>query len=495
MSKQGKSRFSDRIKLIAKFKHKKNKNNEDNKLEKNTGFFKRIMLVPLMLFGKGIEDLTKTTNKDKSNNITFNDKDNKIFNDKDNKIFNDKKMLEDDRTKHINIQSKKINVSQSKIKRNDYDNFKNKSFYDFNYVSSLTDIEELKKDILIGIRKNFIDEINKLEVLNSELYVLSKFDIDSSLLQECNDYLKKVKQLLDKLNKLNKRYNIYKENYYFENILDMDDKNLLDKILLFGELCNLEDRRNLVKDYKVLDTYKYLYSILEEVKEQCALLEEKSEEKIKELEDANIDFKKYQNDIFNKENIVSRCEFIYSKQEELLKEISSKVGNISSYESVRYNLSGFGSLLLNGIKLIGLFALSPFKGLFPSISLQTSLTKKTVSNLRKSIASTKKTEIVYTADDYIDKLNYSINEMDDMYKYISSTISDIDSLRDEYISKFSLYKEQLPNYNYYLKKINTLRKVMVNNQAKIVFLNKKIKENKKVNEKTLIRVKKLNEKS
>lgn len=487
MSKQGKSRFSDRIKLIAKFKHKKNKNDEDNKLEKNTGFFKRIMLVPLMLFGKGIEDLTKTTNKDKSNNITFNDK--------DNKIFNDKKMLEDDRTKHINIQSKKINVSQSKIKRNDYDDFKNKSFYDFNYVSSLTDIEELKKDILIGIRKNFIDEINKLEVLNSELYVLSKFDMDSSLLQECNDYLKKVKQLLDKLNKLNKRYNIYKENYYFENILDMDDKNLLDKILLFGELCNLEDRRNLVKDYKVLDTYKYLYSILEEVKEQCALLEEKSEEKIKELEDANIDFKKYQNDIFNKENIVSRCEFIYSKQEELLKEISSKVGNISSYESVRYNLSGFGSLLLNGIKLIGLFALSPFKGLFPSISLQTSLTKKTVSNLRKSIASTKKTEIVYTADDYIDKLNYSINEMDDMYKYISSTISDIDSLRDEYISKFSLYKEQLPNYNYYLKKINTLRKVMVNNQAKIVFLNKKIKENKKVNEKTLIRVKKLNEKA
>lgn len=487
MSKQGKSRFSDRIKLIAKFKHKKNKNDEDNKLEKNTGFFKKIILVPLMLFGKGIEDLIKTTNKDKSNNITFNDK--------DDKSFNGKKMLEDDRTMHINIQSKKINVSQSKIKRNDYDDFKNKSFYNFNYVSSLTDIEELKKDILIGIRKNFIDEINKLEVLNSELYVLSKFDIDSSLLQECNDYLKKVKQLLDKLNKLNKRYNIYKENYYFENILDMDDKNLLDKILLFGELCNLEDRRNLVKDYKVLDTYKYLYSILEEVKEQCALLEEKSEEKIKELEDANIDFKKYQNDIFNKENIVSRCEFIYSKQEELLKEISSKVGNISSYESVRYNLSGFGSLLLNGIKLIGLFALSPFKGLFPSISLQTSLTKKTVSNLRKSIASTKKTEIVYTADDYIDKLNYSINEMDDMYKYISSTISDIDSLRDEYISKFSLYKEQLPNYNYYLKKINTLRKVMVNNQAKIVFLNKKIKENKKVNEKTLIRVKKLNEKS
>lgn len=487
MSKQGKSRFSDRIKLIAKFKRKKNKNNEDDKLEKNTGFFKRIMLVPLMLFGKGIEDLTKTTNKDKSNNITFNDK--------DNKSFNDKKMLEDDRTKKINIQSKKINVSQSKIKRNNYDDSKNKSFYNFNYVSSLTDIEELKKDILIGIRKNFIDEINKLEVLNSELYVLSKFDIDSSLLQECNDYLKKVKQLLDKLNKLNKQYNIYKENYYFENILDMDDKNLLDKILLFGELCNLEDRKNLVKDYKVLDSYKYLYFKLEEVKEQCALLEEKSEEKIKKLEDANIDFKKYQNDIFNKENIVSRCEFIYSKQEELLKEISSKVGNISSYESVRYNLSGFGSLLLNGIKLIGLFALSPFKGLFPSISLQTSLTKKTVSNLRKSIASTKKTEIVYTADDYIDKLNYSINEMDDMYKYISSTISDIDSLRDEYISKFSLYKEQLPNYNYYLKKINTLRKVMVNNQAKIVFLNKKMKENKKVNEKTLIRVKKLNEKA
>nr|DAT10077.1 MAG TPA: Intraflagellar transport complex B, subunit 20 [Caudoviricetes sp.] len=203
MSKQGKSRFSDRIKLIAKFKHKKNKNDEDNKLEKNTGFFKKIMLVPLMLFGKGIEDLTKTTNKDKSNNITLNDK--------DNKSFNGKKMLENDITNHINIQSKKINVSQSKIKRNDYDDFKNKSFYDFNYVSSLTDIEELKKDILIGIRKNFIDEINKLEVLNSELYVLSKFDMDSSLLQECNDYLKKVKQLLDKLNKLNKQYNIYKE--------------------------------------------------------------------------------------------------------------------------------------------------------------------------------------------------------------------------------------------------------------------------------------------
>ena len=47
----------------------------------------------------------------------------------------------------------------------------------------------------------------------------------------------------------------------------------------------------------------------------------------------------------------------------------------------------------------------------------------------------------------------------------------------------------------YLKKINTLRKVMVNNQAKIVFLNKKMKENKKVNENTLIRVKKLNEKA
>ena len=148
MSKQGKSRFSDRIKLIAKFKRKKKKNNEDDKLEKNTGFFKRIMLVPLMLFGKGIEDLTKTTNKDKSNNITLNDK--------DNKSFNGKKMLEDDRTKHINIQSKKINVSQSKIKRNKYENFKNKSVYNFNYVSSLTDIEELKNIVDIVVVGSYI---------------------------------------------------------------------------------------------------------------------------------------------------------------------------------------------------------------------------------------------------------------------------------------------------------------------------------------------------
>ena len=109
-------------------------------MEKNTGFFKKIILVPLMLFGKGIEDLIKTTNKDKSNNITFNDK--------DNKIFNDKKMLEDDRTKHINIQSKKINVSQSKIKRNDYDDFKNKSFYNFISVH-MPDWQDRKKKLNI----------------------------------------------------------------------------------------------------------------------------------------------------------------------------------------------------------------------------------------------------------------------------------------------------------------------------------------------------------
>lgn len=44
MSKQGKSRFSDRIKLIAKFKRKKNKNNEVDKLEKNTGFLRELCL-------------------------------------------------------------------------------------------------------------------------------------------------------------------------------------------------------------------------------------------------------------------------------------------------------------------------------------------------------------------------------------------------------------------------------------------------------------------
>ncbi len=42
MSKQGKSRFSDRIKLIAKYKHKINKNDEENKKEINTGFYKKI---------------------------------------------------------------------------------------------------------------------------------------------------------------------------------------------------------------------------------------------------------------------------------------------------------------------------------------------------------------------------------------------------------------------------------------------------------------------
>ena len=507
-----KSRFSDRIKKINLFRRKKNDKKyeieDSNKMYNN--FIKVVAAIPLMVYENIIDD-SKVNNSD---NVNYKDKILDNFNNSNNNNTdviinsdvnnnNNKFVKTDKKYRYRNREIiDSLNVSYSKEKHN---NFKNndlntiKTKFKDTKKDSVKDInnsyeraKELEKRIINLIKKDMIKMVNEYEILESELYILSQINGEDKVLSECQKNVIEIKKLLCKLDKLKNKYDYLKDNYDFEYMLEINEGELVDNII---ELKNIVDNNELVtlsEDYKLLDTYKYLYLRIDDLHEKVENYEKNKEDQVEELRQRDIDFEKVKEKVFDIDKVNSSYEYFIKEQNDFLKELNEKVANISSHEEVYYRMNGFGRFLGNTFRYLGLLMLSPLRGVVPSIATQTIITRNAMGNLYNNIHWEENRRMVYNAIDYSVEIKNAINDLDSTDKLVDKTLDDIIKLKMIYNDKFKKYQGDFYKYQEVIRKINDMENKIIGNKIKVELMKKKMLEKEQINAKKLKLVKQYN---
>lgn len=354
------------------------------------------------------------------------------------------------------------------------------------------EIRVLQRDIIDLIRKRLVKNINELEILNSEFYVLKEVFNDDTYLSECQDKIKDIKKLLSKIKSLKEKYDYLKNNMDFDNLLYIDDNSLVDKIIELKDICTNEDIKDTIDNYKILEEYKSLYLKIDKLEEDVQKYNAYKEEKEKELEKRDIEFNKLKEETFNKTYEQRKYDNFANEQEMMIKKLDEQLMKIDSREVVTYKLKGFNLLLGSSFKYLGLLMASPFKGLFPSITMQTIATKSIICNLYNSLEWEKESKIVYETENFSSFINSSINDFDYTLNLVNTTIDDVRRLKDKYIKEFSKDQSSFSEYGEVIKKLNKMENAILNNKIKIQLMKEKMKEKEKENDNKLKMVKKLN---
>ena len=485
-------KFTDRLKKIRRDRllKKKNINNDDELFIKTSGrnLLKIFLALPSVVYTVIKPIHTKNIQKD-----------NKKFDKKD--IL--KKKRNEEIIKKVTFKENKYKVKQisdidvTSINKNKDLNLKkiNKNLVFDNDKIDLKEediVKQLQKEILNLIRKKLVKNLNELEILQSELYILKELDSEDIYFNECQNDIKEIKKLLSKIKSLKEKYDYLKNNVDFEYMLEYDDKFLIDKILELKELCNKDEIKFVVDNYKILEEYKSLYLKIDKLQENTIKYEEYKNKKASELKQRDIDFDKLKNDVYNIDGDKDYYVRFVKEQELLLKNLEERLLNIDSHEEITYRLKGFNKLLGNSFKYLGLLLVNPLKGLIPGIATQTVVTRNLIHNLYNNLEWEENRKIVYEAIDYSVTINSAIHNLENTSSLVDSTLEEVIALKNKYMSKFKKYENDVYGYKDAIKKINKMENAIVGTKIKLDLMKQRMLEKEKQNNNKIQMVKKLN---
>ena len=496
-----KGKFTERLRDIRLGRNKKDmvKEIEDSDvIYKN--FLKVVAAIPLMVY----DSVINTGNLEDVDNV--NKQDEKKNNSKDIKkqnigtLYIPKKSLTKNNRNYIDKKNeiKDIDVSLIKKQQNKLLNNEVNSIDIQNKETNIDDIDDarkLEKRIIDLIKKNLIKTVNELEILQSELYILSEINGDDSKLRECQRTVDEVKKMLCKIDKLKKKYDFLRDNYDFEYLLEIDDNNLVDDIIELKDKFSNTQIKATVEDYKLLDVYKYLYLRIDKLQDETYAFEKEKEMQVELLKERDINFDKLKADVYNIDHANDDYNRFVVNQQKKLDELNEKIGKITSKEVMSYRLNGFNQFLMQSFKYIGLLMINPLKGVIPSIATETLATKNVVSNLYKNMYWEESKKMVYDAIDYSSEINNAINDLDYTDKIVASTLEDIVKLKIKYNEEFKKYQGDFAEYEQVIAKINDMENKILGNKIKVEIMKKKMLEKEKANVKKLELVKDMNKKA
>lgn len=525
-----KGKFSERLKNILRFKRKKQNVDKQNEiLDTNkiyTDYLKVMAAIPGFVAGSLTSTEPISNKQPEKTHINIEDESSKqqisdeIISSQNRQSINLENSTQVTRNNEV-LSSKKIdNLSireENRKKINEIDLTalrKTQQLYDVNKAVEVTEkdikaqrklsslassnkqneCQKLEKSIISIIKKKLIKTVNELEILQSELYILSEVNGESKELKECQSELDHVKSILCKIDKLKEQYDFLKDNYDFEYLLELGDNNLVDKIIELKDTFGRNELKAVSVDYKLLDVYKYLYLKIDDLEEKTVKFEEYKSNEVLKLKERDIDFDKLKNDVYNVESINENYNSFVQSQNNLLREIDENVSKISSYEQVDYHLKGFNALFRNCFKYFGLLMVSPLKGVIPSIATETLLTGNIIKNLYKNLEWEETRKTVYEAMDYSSMISSAIGDLESTNRIVDSTLDDIVHLKMKYNEKFRKYSGDFLEYRDIMRKIGDMENKILGNKIKIEMMRQRALEQQRLNDKKLVLVKELNRK-
>lgn len=354
--------------------------------------------------------------------------------------------------------------------------------------------KELEGKILKRLSKKFKDNLNELEIIQSQLFFLNEKENDT--LEELNETIKKIKEILKRIEKLKKEYLKLKENYDFDDVIELDDKLIVEDILSYRNIVDnrKEDVVKLMKEYRKIEEYKLLYDELKYKEKETKAIKEKLIEKKENITIKNIRYQEFKIRSDKLDKLSKASNRYLNTQQEYLSKILQNVSKIETKERTRYFFNGFSKYFSSGLEYLSLLMLKPFRGNTLSMAMNIASAKKMVSDARSSIRLEAMTKLVYEAYDYKSELKRNLYDLEYMESNIEDTLKNISSLKTDFNKMFCFYKTE-PKYQEISDRINKIEKIVLANQKYLTKLLEQTKEAERINEEKLVKVKKLNQNS
>ena len=353
-------------------------------------------------------------------------------------------------------------------------------------------LEKLGTEIIAQMKKNFEEKLDELEVLESELYFLNKDQENELELKKVKEIKKRIQELIQEVNGIIDQYNLYRGNYYIDNLIGIDDNQLVDDMIDYRTLVDsYEGEKKIVREYKLLEEFQGLYRNLIKVKGEAEQIIDKNEKKIDEYDIRDKKYDDIKLQAVNVDEMNRKCSEEIERQNAYFKKLMENVHKIDREEYMTYHLRGVGNLVGQSLRYMGLLLMSPLAGLIPGIASSTLATRRMIGNIYQNMSLEEVHHVHYEAVNYDSELNHHLTSIDYTADLLDDTLRDINQLKEEFMKQ---YDSQIPGYEDTLKKINQIENKVIRNQNRVEIVRKNLKVSKKLNEDKMIRVRELNEK-
>ena len=350
--------------------------------------------------------------------------------------------------------------------------------------------KELGTKIIKKIKGKLEDNINELDVLESELFFLERDNNKELELKKVEEIRKKIEGILKKIEEIKREYEIFRNNYYLEDVTDLDDSLLIDDIIDYKRLLDsYDDNRELVKEYKLLDEYRELYDKLDEISSIRERVVSENESKIVDYKERDKKYKVICDKVIKIDDIKSGVEEDIDKQNRYLDGLMDKISKIDKNEYSIYKVKGLGELIGHSLKYVGLMMISPLLGFLPGITASTIATRNMIRNIRDNMRVEEIKRVRYVAVDFNSEINNKLNDIDYTYYVIDDTLSEISRLKRDFLRQ---YNSNIDGYYDTLNKINMIEGNVINNRKKVDIIKRKMISSKKINEDKMMLVRELN---
>ena len=363
----------------------------------------------------------------------------------------------------------------------------------YSYVYNKKDNYMLEEKIYLKFKKKIIELKNECEIIESEEYLLTKYENDNDLYIKAKKLNEKIDELLKKLDKINTEYKLIKDKNLIEEPLLLDDSILIDDIINYRNKISKSEFNTLPNKIRLLNEYKYLYTKLDKLTEKTGEIKEISNKRVKDLSDRDKKFKEAKAKMVNLKEVEDNCNLIIEKNNKYLEELSQKVDKISEKKYVESKLKGMNGFLSATLRYIGLLSLTPLRGIIPGIGARTVATRKLIQEMIKNMHYEQKETITYTLNNYESEINSKVSDIDSIEQNIDYALEDINRLKKEFKDYFLDYN--LEEYSKAYKKIELIAEETKRNKEKINIIREKLIKNKELNKETLEKVRKLNKRN
>ena len=394
-----------------------------------------------------------------------------------------------------NTTNKKV-LPKDLVSNNNIDNdssyLKNKNTNNVN-KDKITDTisnNELEKKIYLKLEKELIRLKNECEIIESEEYIINKYEKDQEVYNNALRINKKIDKLLIKLKKIEKDYKLFKDKDLIKEPLFLEDTLLIDDIIEYRESLSKIKTSPINNKLKLLGEYQYLYLNLDKLIDKTEQIKEISNKRVEELSLRYQNYKEAKNKIVNISEIENCTSKIINKNKMYLEELSKKVDKITEEKYIEKKLEGMNGFFTSSLRYIFLLTLTPLSGIFPGIAARTIATRKLLHGMLENMHYKTQEKSLFLADNYLDEINNRIYDIKDLEDNIDSAIEEVQKLKKEFQDEFLAYN--LPEYDKTYKKLELIEANILNNKEKTRIIKEKLIKNKTLNKNTLLKVRKLN---
>ena len=347
------------------------------------------------------------------------------------------------------------------------------------------EIKKTENEVVILKEVNtFIDKSKELlNEINSEVEVLK--DLSKNKNQDTKELEERYRKLREKVDKLKKQYDTIKDKYDLSEFSILESIKLIDNIKDYKSKASLNEMDMMIKVCKKEITK--IESVTVEYKETNKV--GSNIENIKEdQQNIKVKFHKSKENINKIKTVEEELDKELKTQEEIIEEMYKEAIYFEKISRTELEYSGYGKMFSSLLRVAGGILTLPFTGksIF-GVALGNTMINRGLKKLNQGLDV--KSKIVYDYK-YTD-IAYKISEVKDKVEYtnliISDNLNEIEKLKNNF-KKYKEYNKVLPDYEKMLEKINKLEDRLKLQQEKITKMDKKLEEEKTLNNKKMQKV-------